>query len=775
MKRIEEISSTEILSRYKDVIGDDIENFLYFIVHSKESADKLREIMDKKTAEYKEYHIDEKDLIKKRQKLSYQLLEGIFSLKEEEGDSSTNKLLSEIYGKYYQKLTSKQKKEIKNILLKNGPIFIYSFPHEKYDGLLDFQIITKEDRRNIESIHSQRQKAILKMSLSTTQLSDMESIIKEEYVKKLYPTLMKKFAAETIIKELNISSKEYINILESGGEIQVSPEDDERVETSLLMKYKKYFEENFQTVDQENLLLNAAARIMIGTKIQCGEKIEGISVVQIEPEQKRDLLLNSIIGLNEIYKELSNGKYKNKQYAINNEESGEELIRVDVNEIGNFLDRCTEEGYITDNAIEEIHANLANGIFPDDLDKMRIAGVDLEDVTHILNNYEKVEDKEKKEELLISANALVKYLLRNTDIKPEDIIDLYVNGDANLQLIGSMDLKEIPKEYFDKRFMELFGEDVYLDTEETNAKLKRYGNLYSMLREQKQIDTTTDDLVEKLSNMFGEEFVPDIIGELYKTGVANIEEAIQWLGGEFIANQYEQGIIKPVEIREIYNKGIINLEELAEMINLLEDNTEKFMIISSIFPEADSMETRQKLLEECMRVEDSEKGYSLNTGKQKGNEEQEDIQKEKRYSKYVTDPVARFLLMQLLDRDYAYGMTDDGHAVVYLPNLNKVIIEKMLSKYGEPYYGAATYVVDEKYFEENKNRVVDGNRIKRSNLNEDTIFRGVDKIIHSSTGWGKGIKKVLGIDEENRTPEELQQIEEAIRTVEESRTKIEGK
>ena len=211
------------------------------------------------------------------------------------------------------------------------------------------------------------------------------------------------------------------------------------------------------------------------------------------------------------------------------------------------------------------------------------------------------------------------------------------------------------------------------------------------------------------------------------------------------------------------------------MINLLEDNTEKFMIISSIFPEADSMETRQKLLEECMRVEDSEKGYSLNIGKQKSNEEQEDIQKEKRYSKYVTDPVARFLLMQLLDRDYAYGMTDDGHAVVYLPNLNKVIIEKMLSKYGEPYYGAATYVVDEKYFEENKNRVVDGNRIKRSNLNEDTIFRGVDKIIHSSTGWGKGIKKVLGIDEENRTPEELQQIEEAIRTVEESRTKIEGK
>ena len=49
MKRTEEISSTEILSRYKDVIGDDIENFLYFIVHSKESAEKLREIIDNKT------------------------------------------------------------------------------------------------------------------------------------------------------------------------------------------------------------------------------------------------------------------------------------------------------------------------------------------------------------------------------------------------------------------------------------------------------------------------------------------------------------------------------------------------------------------------------------------------------------------------------------------------------------------------------------------------------------------------------------------------------
>ena len=131
------------------------------------------------------------------------------------------------------------------------------------------------------------------------------------------------------------------------------------------------------------------------------------------------------------------------------------------------------------------------------------------------------------------------------------------------------------------------------------------------------------------------------------------------------------------------------------------------------------------------------------------------------------------LLEQLLDKEYELEITEDGHALVHLPNLKKVIIEKMLSKYGEPYYGAATYIVDEDYFEQYREKIITDNKINRSKLSDDIIFRGVDRVIHSPTGWGKGIKKVLNITEETKTPEELQQIDEAVKAVEESRRKIE--
>ena len=417
--------------------------------------------------------------------------------------------------------------------------------------------------------------------------------------------------------------------------------------------------------------------------------------------------------------------------------------------------------------IDKLHANLAVGTFPENLEELKIAGVGLEDVTHIIESYEEAEDKDEKEKLLTSANALASYLLRNTELKEEDFIDLYVNGNANLELIEQMKLGEMPKEYFDTRFMELFSEDVYFDTKESNTKLKRYANLYSVLREQEQIDTTTDDLVVKLSGMFGEEFIPNIMGELYKTGIADIEEAMQWLGGEFIATQYKQEVLQPVEIREMYNKGKIDLQELAGMISLLEDNTEKFMVISSLFPEAESIEIRQELFKRCLELGDSLKEDDKGTKRKKGKKS------DNKYDQYITDPEERFKAAQLLDKEYSLKMTSDGHAIMHLPNLQTVWIEKMLDKDGNPYYGAASYFVNEEYFEKNKDTILVEDKVKRRKLSQNSESKSIEKLIHSPTGWVKGVKRILKINEETRTPEELQEIDNAMKSVKESRRKIE--
>lgn len=217
----------------------------------------------------------------------------------------------------------------------------------------------------------------------------------------------------------------------------------------------------------------------------------------------------------------------------------------------------------------------------------------------------------------------------------------------------------------------------------------------------------------------------------------------------------------------MYNKGKIDLQELAGMISLLEDNTEKFMVISSLFPEAESIEIRQELFKRCLELGDSLKEDDKGTKRKKGKKS------DNKYDQYITDPGERFKAAQLLDKEYSLKMTSDGHAIMHLPNLQTVWIEKMLDKDGNPYYGAASYFVNEEYFEKNKDTILVEDKVKRRKLSQNSESKSIEKLIHSPTGWVKGVKRILKINEETRTPEELQEIENAMKSVKESRRKIE--
>lgn len=605
--------------------------------------------------------------------------------------------------------------------------------------------------------------------MDTITIEDISSIIKPEYKDAVLGAIMKKITMQYFVDKKGMKPQDfkemYLDKVAEDKETIVKL-DDKDAGICITELLQEYVSENFYLMDREAILLNAAARLMLGVRVCEGEQV-GDLILRNNDESKKQILIEcSILEIRKILKELKTGKYTNAKYKVVDND-GETIIEADEKNIEEFLARCTDTRYLSDLYIDKLHANLAVGTFPENLEELKIAGVGLEDVTHIIESYEEAEDKDEKEKLLTSANALASYLLRNTELKEEDFIDLYVNGNANLELIEQMKLGEMPKEYFDTRFMELFSEDVYFDTKESNTKLKRYANLYSVLREQEQIDTTTDDLVVKLSGMFGEEFIPNIMGELYKTGIADIEEAMQWLGGEFIATQYKQEVLQPVEIREMYNKGKIDLQELAGMISLLEDNTEKFMVISSLFPEAESIEIRQELFKRCLELGDSLKEDDKGTKRKKGKKS------DNKYDQYITDPGERFKAAQLLDKEYLLKMTSDGHAIMHLPNLQTVWIEKMLDKDGNPYYGAASYFVNEEYFEKNKDTILVEDKVKRRKLSQNSESKSIEKLIHSPTGWVKGVKRILKINEETRTPEELQEIENAMKSVKESRRKIE--
>lgn len=754
MKSLDNLTLMQIVDKYRDIIGDDFEDFICRIIDNPKLKSQFRDAIDAEMI----IKTDKKE----RQNIAYRIVMGIIADDRSNSNEFKRRIIAEIMRSYPDRIKAGTKQEMKKFILRS-PIEIFEFRSERYKGINEYQIITEDEPKSIESIYDYKQRQLFKALLNATALTDMKSIIKPKYRDQVLSVVMRNVAMEYFIGYQKMSVQEFKNIYDKD-EVVVDIEDRES-EEKMIGLLKEYFAENFHLIDKEALLLNIAAKSMLGLRICEGEKIKNVLLRETDDEEKKEKMEMSIISLRRIYNELKKGKYNGMEHEILDDD-GNSIIKITLKDVEEFLSRCTDTRYLTDLYIEKIHENLANGIFPEDLEELRIAGVGLEDITNITKSYEDEENEDRKEELLLSANALIKYLLRNSNIKEENIIDLYVEGNTNLKLIESMDL-EIPKEYFDNRFMELFGEDVYFDTKESNTKLKRYANLYSVLREKKQIDTTTDDLVVKLSGMFGEEFIPNIMGELYKTGIADIEEAMQWLGGEFIATQYKQEVLQPVEIREMYNKGKINLQELAGMISLLEDNTEKFMVISSLFPEAESIEIRQELFKKCLELGDSLKEDDKGTKRKKGKKS------DNKYDQYITDPGERFKAAQLLDKEYSLKMTSDGHAIMHLPNLQTVWIEKMLDKDGNPYYGAASYFVNEEYFEKNEDIILVEDKVKRRKLSQNSESKSIEKLIHSPTGWVKGVKRILKINEETRTPEELQEIENAMKSVKESRRKIE--
>ncbi len=763
MKSIDNLTLIQIINRYKDIIGDDLESFIY----SKIFDDKIIQSIEESIQNRVILNTDEE-----RQRIAYQLLMEI--LKNPQNSLNTDnsikrQFIAEIMKTYPDRIKTGTKKEMKDLILDGKPIAIYEFPSQKYRGIRETLIFTKEEPKSIDSIYDEKKRKLFKEIMDTITIEDISSIIKPEYKDAVLGAIMKKITMQYFVDKKGMKPQDfkemYLDKVAEDKETIVKL-DDKDAGICITELLQDYVSENFYLMDREAILLNAAARLMLGVRVCEGEQV-GDLILRNNDESKKQILIEcSILEIRKILKELKTGKYTNAKYKVVDND-GETIIEADEKNIEEFLARCTDTRYLSDLYIDKLHANLAVGTFPENLEELKIAGVGLEDVTHIIESYEEAEDKDEKEKLLTSANALASYLLRNTELKEEDFIDLYVNGNANLELIEQMKLGEMPKEYFDTRFMELFSEDVYFDTKESNTKLKRYANLYSVLREQEQIDTTTDDLVVKLSGMFGEEFIPNIMGELYKTGIADIEEAMQWLGGEFITTQYKQEVLQPVEIREMYNKGKIDLQELAGMISLLEDNTEKFMVISSLFPEAESIEIRQELFKRCLELGDSLKEDDKGTKRKKGKKS------DNKYDQYITDPEERFKAAQLLDKEYSLKMTSDGHAIMHLPNLQTVWIEKMLDKDGNPYYGAASYFVNEEYFEKNKDTILVEDKVKRRKLSQNSESKSIEKLIHSPTGWVKGVKRILKINEETRTPEELQKIDNAMKSVKESRRKIE--
>lgn len=764
MKKLEDYTVIELLNMYKDILEPNIESIMCSMFYKENPKNNnFKKMIDEEVEDMKFFGEDK--YLKERSKIAYDQTCFIFSRDQGMNDDNNIKIsiLLELYSRASKTMQPKQLQKLANFILGERKVVIYKHLSQEYSGVEDTLIVTREKQERLQAISDRQYRDCLRDTIDESiAIGTIESSLKAEYGEAVLRAIISKLYIEFFLKQNRMKPREFNEKRQNNEFEKMFDEDDGlREEFSLLLS--NYLCNNLQYLDKETVMISTVTRIILGIKIFKGEEFEGIRLGKTAPNASAK---QSIKFIKRVYEALKKNNCKEVGYSIFSKE-GNEIIHIDMQGIEDFLGRCTEDTYLTDNEIEEIHKNASEGNLTDDIEKRKIAKLNLDDLISANKNYEEKEDESLEKEKILESNIeLAKYLLSEEITNKQEILECFMQGNINLELISKIEIEELTEEFFNDKFKNLYFEMVFSqESDEANKTLNKFSTLYSTLLKNNKISVNEDELIDDLVSVLGNEFAAEILADLYNLGVITIEKGIEWVGTDILFEEYKRGNLKPGEVRRLYEDKIINLDGIANVINKLPENGDKFMIIGSIFPEEteEDRDTRDLLIDECLKIDSGIDNGKPGNGRKNGENKTND------YYKHITDPFARISLIKALDKDYSFEMTGDGHAIVKLPSFGKVIIEKMLNKNREPSYGAATYILDEKYYDDNKFRIKKDDKISRHEIIKDIESNKVTRIIHSVKTWGADIKEYfLQTKKVEWSENEIEVIDDAIGRVKRS-------
>lgn len=366
----------------------------------------------------------------------------------------------------------------------------------------------------------------------------------------------------------------------------------------------------------------------------------------------------------------------------------------------------------------------------------------------------------------INKDQLV-YLYNSKKLSNEDFVKRYMRGQILLDDIDFLKKNTDKKDDLEKSVSSEELVSLYLNKDKKKDFVK-YRDLYKTLRVlEKTLEEKKEDANEILE-AFDVFLSEDKIQELYKMGLVPLDTYIEFVGSPAISNLYSKGELKPVDARRLFDENVITKDMIIGLLRKKEiDDGKKLTLIYSTFPEKEDESLRDEFIKYVKTDKKSaynKSGNSPTTG--------ELTIKGKKGSRYYTDPSARWHLMTSLDEEYSFEYKSDGSAIFYLPKQKKYIIEKLYNQNNEPAWGAATYILDEEKYEENKDSIIENDVVNRTNLANLRGEPGVKRVIH--TGWSSAICKFFDIEDSSKyTEEQIKKIKKYSKQVEESKKPLE--
>lgn len=342
--------------------------------------------------------------------------------------------------------------------------------------------------------------------------------------------------------------------------------------------------------------------------------------------------------------------------------------------------------------------------------------------------------------LTIENLEYVKYNLEDRDltgiVSTDELVELYLKSEKN------EDFEKYRKLYKLLIIDETRKERIERDRKKDNPIAIRDFDRKLLTRRKTIGVSILDKSIELLND--------DYMYDLYHKGLLQIDTIIDYIGFDAVNKLFADGELKPLDVKRLVSEKILTeemLEEVFKSDGLTE--TQKLVLIYSTFSsesEKDS-EMRQKCVDYMARRTELTSEPTGKTRNQTGESQETQV-------KNITDPWARWNLISNLDKDYSQEYLKDGHIIFYLPNRGQYIIEKLYSKNNAPAYGAATYILDEKFFKENEPDILCDEKVSRFYLvslnKEKPEF--IKKIIH--TGWANSLIRYYDIENSPEYSEE---------------------
>ncbi len=264
---------------------------------------------------------------------------------------------------------------------------------------------------------------------------------------------------------------------------------------------------------------------------------------------------------------------------------------------------------------------------------------------------------------------------------------------------------------------------------------------------------------------------------LYQANLLPIQTLIAWNGEDIIYDLIKNSALRPRDTKSLLMSQELDLPKTCHALRVsnLSDEEKLNFIFSSFNGTGNNEEEIQMQNEARMyllqAIHVSKENVNIQKNVHNLGRRMKAATKSKE-NRYVTDPVYRWQLFSELDEDCNIDLYLDGTAKVSLPNLNKVIIEKLFkaTKEGTKInYGAATYIMSQEEFYHHKEKIEQDGRVNRRALVEMGENQVADRLVHSSK-WGRALKQNLEISQENGYDQEkIERIDTLVNRIEKAR------